>query len=87
MQIPSGQINPSPAFLKAIGSEQSPGIAQSPDRSTQRAQQADPVPQVQAASVAQRNEAPRAAEASPQGSSSEERRGPPPRGSFVDISV
>ena len=76
MQIPSGQIAPSPSTIQAIGATQRPGIAEAPEKSGQTAARHQQVARADAPAAPQRA-APPASEPSR----------PMPRGSFVDLKV
>lgn len=76
MQIPSGQIAPSPSTIQAIGAAQRPGIVDAPQKGGQVAARDQQVARAEAPAAAQRNQAP----------ASEPSR-PLPRGSFVDLRV
>jgi hypothetical protein len=76
MQIPSGQIPPSPTTIQALGTTQRPGIAEAPEKSAQTA-----APDQQVA----RAEAPAAPQQSAPPASEPSR--PLPRGSVIDLKV
>ena len=81
MQVPTGQIQTGPAFAKAIGATQRPGIAETPDRAARPEEPAQASAKVEAPTRHHRSE-PR--ESAPQDGGQERSL---PRGSVVDITV
>ena len=76
MQIPTGQIAPSPSTIQALGASQRPGIAETPEKTGNVAPRDQQVARAEAPQAPQRS-APPAGE--PERSL--------PRGSVVDLKV
>ena len=81
MQVPTGQIQTGPAFAKAIGATQRPGIAETPNRAARPDEPAQASAKVEAPT---RHHGSEPRNAAPEGGGQDRAL---PRGSVVDISV